>query len=239
MRLHTLLPLALLALTVPLGARAQSTSSDIDTSTSGFTQDVEPERHFMFNVGGGLSLPLSDAGDRFETGRGFQLGAGFQLMRKFGITAEYLNTYHGVQDDVLDAAGVEGSHRMQSGTLNAVVNVLPRSRLGLYLIGGPGLYYRKVEVSQFAGVAAVPYCDPWLLYCTTDVVPVSEVLGSRSTTDWGLNAGAGLTFSLFGDLRLYAEARYHYIFGPEFTAQDGSSRNANGQYVPIMFGLRY
>jgi hypothetical protein len=29
------------------------------------------------------------------------------------------------------------------------------------------------------------------------------------------------------------------MFGPEFTAQDGTSRKANGQYIPIMFGLRY
>ncbi|MBZ4420203.1 outer membrane beta-barrel protein [Myxococcus sp. RHSTA-1-4] len=238
MRLPILVPLALLALTVPPGARAQSTS-EFDTATVAYGEDVSPERHFMFNVGGGISFPLSDAGDRFEMGGGFQVGVGFQFMRRLGVTAEYLYTAYDVKSDVLDATSVEGDHYMQYGTLNAVVNLLPRSPLGIYLIGGPGLYYRKVEVSQFAGTAVVPYCDPWLYYCTTSVVPVSEVLGSRSSTDFGLNAGAGITFSLYGDLRFYLEGRYHYIFGPEFTGADGNSRNANGQYVPLMFGLRY
>ncbi len=239
MRLTTLVPVALLALTGPLGARAQSTSSGIDESTAGFQEDAGPERHFMFNVGGGLSIPISDAGDRFVTGGGFQLGAGFQLNRRFGVTAEYLWMDHGVQDDALTEAGIEGDHLLQYGGLNAVVNVLPRRRFGFYLIGGPGLYYRKVELSQFAGVAAVPYCDPWLLFCSADVVPVDEILGSRSTTDFGLNAGLGLTLRLFGDMRLYVEGRYHYIFGPEFTAQDGTSQHADGQYIPVIFGVRY
>lgn len=231
--------LALLALAVPLGAHAQTTSSGITDSTVGFEEGAGPVRHFTFNVGGGLSFPISDANDRFDTGGGFQVGAGFQFLRNLAINAEYLYTAYDVKSEVLSSSGVEGNHFMQYGALNAVVDLLPRNRFGIYLIGGPGLYYRKVEVTQFAGVAAVPYCDPWLLYCTASAVPVSEVLGSRSTTDFGLNAGLGLTVRIYGDLRLYLEGRYHYIFGPEFTGESGVSDRADGQYVPLMFGLRY
>ncbi|NPC78306.1 outer membrane beta-barrel protein [Pyxidicoccus fallax] len=199
----------------------------------------EPERHFMFSVGGGTSFPIADAGGRFKTGGGFQLGAGFQFQQRLGVLAEYLYTAYDVESDVLDVANVEGDHSMQAGSINAVVNLLPKSPIGIYLIGGPGLYYRRVAVSQLAGVAAVPYCDPWLYYCSTQVVPVEEILGARSSTDFGLNAGAGITLSIVGDLRLYVEGRYHYIFGPEFTDAGGTSRRADGQYVPVMFGLRY
>lgn len=236
MRLHTLLPLALLALAVPSGASAQS-----DASTVGFesTQHEGPARHFMFNVGGGVSFPISDAGNRFKTGGGFQVGAGFQFQRNLGVTGEYYYSAYDVQADVLTGTGVDGNHFMQYGSLNAIWNVIPRSPLGFYIIGGPGLYYRKVELTKLAGVAAVPYCDPWLYYCATDVVPVSEILGSRSSTDFGLNAGLGITLKVYGDLRLYVEGRYHYIFGPSFNLPTGGTKHADGQYIPVNFGIRY
>jgi hypothetical protein len=65
---------------------------------------------------------------------------------------------------------------------------------------------------------------------------VETILGSRSSTDWGLNGGAGFSVRVASGLRVYAEGRYHYMFGPEIA---GSSENANGQYVPVMFGLRF
>lgn len=239
MRLHTLVPLTLLALTAPQGARAQSTPSSVDDSTGGSREDAGPVRHYLFNVGIGLSTPISNAGDRFKMGGGFEVGVGFQFLRWLGVTASYLYTEYDVQGDVLAATRLDGSHSMHYGALNAVVDVLPRSRFGLYFIGGPGLYYRNVEISQLAGTDTVSFCDPWLLICTTNEVPVSNVIGTRSSTDLGLAAGLGITFDIFDDLRLYLEARYHYIFGPEFTAQDGTLRKADGQYIPIMFGLRY
>ncbi|RKH60585.1 outer membrane beta-barrel protein [Corallococcus llansteffanensis] len=240
MRLLTLFPLALLALTVPRGARAQTTSGS-DPAPVGFaTQQSEgPERHFMLNAGGGVSFPISDAGDRFETGGGFQLGAGFQFQRNFGLMAEYYLSSHGIQADVLNGTDVDGNHYMRYGSLNAVWNVIPRSLFGFYFIAGPGVYYRKVELTQLAGAAAVPYCDPWLYYCSTDVVAVTEILGSRSSTDFGLSGGVGVTLKISGALRLYVEGRYHYIFGPSFDQPDGSSRKADGQYIPVNFGVRY
>ncbi|MCY1041562.1 outer membrane beta-barrel protein [Corallococcus sp. bb12-1] len=240
MRLKTVLPLALLALTVPGGARAQ-TVSGTDADTAGFvTQGMElPERHFMFNVGGGLSFPVSDAGDRFETGGGFQLGFGYQFQRSLGIMAEYFYSGYDIRSDVLTGTGVDGNHYMQYGSLNAVWNVIPRSTLGFYFIAGPGVYYRTVDLTQLAGVAAVPYCDPWLYYCATDVVPVTEVLGSRSSTDFGLSGGVGVTLKINGDLRLYVEGRYHYIFGSSVDVPGGDTRKANGQYIPVNFGIRY
>ncbi|RKH10393.1 hypothetical protein D7V97_13930 [Corallococcus sp. CA053C] len=240
MRLLPLVPLALLALAVPRGARAQSTSG-MDPAPAGFvTQKSEgPARHFMFNVGGGISFPISDAGERFETGGGFQLGAGYQFLRNFGLMAEYYYSSYSIQADVLTGSGVDGNHYMQYGSLNAVWNVIPHSPLGFYFIAGPGLYHRKVELTQLGGVATVPYCDPWLYYCGTDVVPVTEILGSRSSTDFGVGGGVGVTLRIYGDLRLYVEGRYHYIFGDSVDLPDGSSKKADGQYIPVNFGIRY
>ncbi|RKH42666.1 outer membrane beta-barrel protein [Corallococcus sicarius] len=240
MRLLTLFPLALLALAVPRGARAQSTSGTAPDPVGFATKMSEgPERHFMFNAGGGVSFPISDAGDRFETGGGFQLGAGYQFLRNLGVMAEYYYSSYSIQADVLTGSGVDGSHYMQYGSLNAVWNVIPRSTLGFYFIAGPGLYHRKVELTRLGGVATIPYCDPWLYYCGTDVVPVTQILGSRSSTDFGVGGGVGFTVKIDGDLRLYVEGRYHYIFGDSFDLPDGSSSKADGQYIPVTLGIRY
>jgi hypothetical protein len=126
---------------------------------------------------------------------------------------------------VLDATGTNGYHSMQYGDLNAVFNVLPLGPLGVYVLGGPGIYHRRVEITEFAGVGTVPYCDPWLFICW-------------SKTDFGLNAGLGVSLRLFGGpLSLYAEGRYHYIFGGHIDTPAGS-RSVDGMYMPIVFGLR-
>jgi hypothetical protein len=76
-------------------------------------------------------------------------------------------------------------------------------------------------------------CDPWWLVCYPQPVPVERVLGSRSTTDVGMNVGAGLTAGMF-----FAEIRYHFMGGPEFTTSNGS-RTANGKFLPLTVGVTF
>ncbi|MFL5355070.1 outer membrane beta-barrel protein [Archangium sp.] len=194
--------------------------------------------HVGFNIGGGLSFPLGGSADNFDTGGAFQAGVTYNISRLIGVQAEYLYSAYNIQSTVLNAAGVNGNHSMQYGDLNAVFNVLPARPFGIYLLGGPGVYHRRVEITEFAGVATVPYCDPWLYICYSTPVAVDAVLGSRSRTDFGLNAGVGISLRLFGGpLRLYAEGRYHYIFSGDIDTAAGPKK-ADGQYIPLVFGLR-
>jgi opacity protein-like surface antigen len=191
-----------------------------------------------FNVGGGPSFPLADSADRFKTGGAFQLGVTYHFTNRLELQAEYLYSGHGIQSTVLDATDINGHHSMQYGDLNVVFNVVRPRPLGIYVVGGPGLYYRRVEITEFVGTAVVPYCDPWLYICYSDTVAVEEVLGTRSRTDFGLNAGLGVSLRLFdGPMSVYAEARYHYIFSGDIDTPDGP-KSATGQYLPVVFGLR-
>jgi hypothetical protein len=194
--------------------------------------------HVGFNIGGGLSIPFSDAGDHFQTGGAFQLGGTYYIMSRLGIQAEYLYSGYSIKSNLLDVNGVNGTHVMEYGDLNAIYRFpLPRP-FGIYVLGGPGIYYRRVQVTEVTGTTVAPYCDPWLFYCYAAPVEVSQVLGSRSRTDFGLNAGLGLTVRLMGGpVSLYAEARYHYIFSGSIDTPAGSKK-ADGQYMPIIFGFR-
>ncbi|OJT23920.1 hypothetical protein BO221_18370 [Archangium sp. Cb G35] len=226
--------LALLASARP--ALAADSDVPADFVTADAHETLIP--HVGFNIGGGLSVPISDAGDRFQLGGAFQAGLAYYFNQRLGIQAEYLFSGYNVQSDVLNSTGTNGYHVMQYGDLNVIYNVLPARPFGIYVLGGPGLYYRRVEVTEFAGVGVVPYCDPWLYICYNTTVPVEEVLGSRSRTDFGLNAGVGISLRLFGGpLRLYAEGRYHFIFSGDIETAAGPQK-ADGQYLPFVFGLR-
>ncbi|AGC45571.1 hypothetical protein MYSTI_04273 [Myxococcus stipitatus DSM 14675] len=209
------------------------------TSTEAFVDDEPPiAGRVTFNLGGGLLVPIGKTGDRFDAGWGFLLGAGYHFTDRFGAFLEYQYSDFDLKDRILQDENVAGDHIMQYGNLNFLFGLLPKGRVGLYLTGGPGLYYRKVEITELAGATLVPVCDPWLLICYTDVVPVSNVIGSRSSTDFGLNGGVGISYRIYANMRVYLEARYHYIFGPKFNAIEGTQR-ADGQYLPINLGLRF
>ena len=192
-----------------------------------------------FNVGGTLALPVGRTSDRFDPGGGFTAGISFYPVPAIGIQAEYLFSFYNMDDDVLTGAGIDGDMTMQYGDLNVVIRPVTRARFGFYLVGGPGIYHRNAEVSEFDGVGAATYCDPLLFFCYPTAVPVSTVIGSQSSTDFGVNGGIGAYAVLAPPLRLYLEARYHFIWGPSFTTPAGNQRSSDGQFVPIVLGLAF
>jgi hypothetical protein len=122
--------------------------------------------------------------------------------------------------------------------LTASYRFIHDSPWDLYVIGGPGLYYRRVEVLKAQGTNAIPICDPWLGACFPGAVPAESVLGRRTTTNFGASAGLGLDLRVVEPVQVFLEARYHFITGPQFEAA-GVSRRAIGHYVPVMLGIRF
>jgi hypothetical protein len=67
------------------------------------------------------------------------------------------------------------------------------------------------------GVGYAPgYCDPWWYVCYPGgFVPVENIVGERSSTDFGMDFGGGVRFG-----PVFAELRYHYIWGPTIEGQE-------------------
>src|SRR5262249_35983639 len=82
-------------------------------------------------------------------------------------------------------------------------------------------------------VGFVPgYCDPWWYVCVPGgFVPVDNIVGERSSTDFGMDFGGGVNFGV-----IYAEVRYHYIWGPTI---EGTDQKANGKFLATTFGFRF
>ena len=73
---------------------------------------------------------------------------------------------------------------------------------------------------------------------------MENIIGERSSTDFGMVFGGGINFGAF-----FSELRYHYIWGPTVEERptiepiaDGdtiSERKANGQFLAVTFGFRF
>lgn len=223
--------LGLVAVSCLLGAPATA-QEDPYARETGFVGPL------VWNVGGLVNFPLSDTADRVEEGWGFTVGVTYNPNPLWGAQFEYAVSWHDLDTGALASQGIVGDAMLQYFNLNLVLRPARAGRAGFYLVGGGGLYYRSVQVNQITGTALAPYCDPWLLYCYGVPVEVGTVLGERSSWDWGLDGGAGISFGLSPPVRLYVEARYHYIFGPSFDTPSGK-KNADGQYIPLVVGVKF
>jgi hypothetical protein len=112
-----------------------------------------------------------------------------------------------------------------------------------YFLAGLGVYHRSLQLTSPA-VGFTTFCDPYWLVCYPTAVSVDNILGSRSSTDFGINFGGGVTFGR--EAKFYIEARYHYVWGPTIATASNlpvgttpSTVSTNAQYFPLTFGVRF
>lgn len=200
------------------------------------------DRPVTFNIGAGPIIPQGDVADRFDTGVTIPFGVTFNINESIGIQGEYSYSWmDGPDATITDQNGspqlLESNHSMHMFNANVIFGPASSGVVGGYVIGGLGVYNRRVELTTPA-VGLVTICDPYWFVCFPTLVPTDQVIGTRSSTDFGINVGGAITFAR----RFYVEARYHYIWGPEFerpAALGGGTVKANGHYFPIVFGVRF
>ena len=73
---------------------------------------------------------------------------------------------------------------------------------------------------------------------TLSIMPPSSNASPRKLPI-GVNGGVGVYAVLSPPVKLYLEARYHYIWGPGFTTPDGERHDADGQYIPLVGGFAF
>ena len=212
------------------------------------------EKRVNVSFGGGVTTPNSEVKDHFGNGYNFNFGVQVNVTPVIGI--EGLYSFNGLGDKQLSipvypsptqAGGIptdfSADMNMQFGSASLVVQK-PDGGVRPYGLVGMGVYYRPAKITT-PGVGWVPgYCDPWWYVCYPGGwVETTNIVGERSSTDFGMGFGGGVNFGVF-----YAELRYHYIWGPEVTANQPSqpiagvstdTRKANGQFLATTFGVRF
>ena len=206
------------------------------------------------SLGGGFTVPNSEAKDHFGNGYNFNFGVDVAVTPVLSIEGLYSFNGLGSKDLTINVSPSPGAPgvptdlsadmNMQSGTVNLIF-AKPEGQVRPYGLVGMGVYYRPVKVTT-PGAGYVPgYCDPWFYVCYPGGwVETTKILGSRSSTDFGMDFGGGLRFGA-----VYAELRYHYIWGPTVEQQPASppvvnptveaGQKANGQFLVTTFGIRF
>jgi hypothetical protein len=162
-------------------------------------------------VGVGLSVPVGDFAD--QTGGDAQAGGGTALAAiewipsgsSFGLRVD--GAYNRFCTSACDEVGgdLDVRYRFLNANLNGLLEfpLAADASLRPYGIAGVGIYNYKL---------------------VGDDVP--EIAGD-SESDFGLNAGLGLTYTI-GRVGVFGEARFHNVF----------ATGSDLQYVPVMVGAR-
>lgn len=235
MRYSSLVGLILCVLSIPSSALAQ-------------------EKRANVSFGGGFTIPNAEVRDRL--GDGYNINFGVQVNVTPIIAIEGLYSFNGLGEKQLSIpvsplpspqnsvpTDLFGDMNMQFGSASLIAQK-PDGNVRPYGLVGMGIYYRPVKLTT-PGVGWVPgYCDPWWYVCYPGGwVETTNIIGERSSTDFGMSFGGGVNFG-----KIFAEFRYHYIWGPEVTVGQGNppvagveadTRKANGQFLATTFGVRF
>ena len=143
----------------------------------------------------------------------------------------------------IQAGKFSANHQTHQLAFNMVAKLTnPDSPVSFYITAGPGMYNRKVEITEYEGNGVI--CDPWYYVCGT--YPIESIVGSRGGWDFGFNVGAGVGLPIGEGLQFYIETRYHQVWGPEFVPPAGipcqtprRQRRRTGSTCPLTFGFRF
>jgi len=201
------------------------------------------DRPVHVNFGGGPTFIGGNLGDHFGTGWGPAIGVTFNLNPKLAFQFEYAYRRFAINDSLDAAAGVlDANHQTHQLDFNLVFNLSdPDSSKRVYLMAGPGAYFRSVQITKYEGSGII--CDPYWYVCGS--YPIESIVGDRGGWDFGFNVGGGIGFKFDQDAEFYIEARYHYVAGPEFNpsvqpiGQTLKGGSTTGHYFPLTFGFRF
>ena len=127
---------------------------------------------------------------------------------------------------------------MQYGTASLVVRK-PDGTVRPYGLVGMGVYPAGHRDDAGGGLCAGILQSVVVHLLPGGFVPVENIVGERSSTDFGMDFGGGVNFGV-----VYAEVRYHYIWGPTVEVSGGGTsasadQKANGQFLATTFGVRF
>jgi hypothetical protein len=203
-----------------------------------FAQD----KPLSFIAAVGPDYPTGNIQSTFGPGYQYDFGVTYSFNQKTGVQFDYqYGNFGGKQvaiasDLCPQCAPIAVGHTTHAAMFDYVYRLGSQTRgYGFYVLGGGGFYHRTVSLNS-AAQGAVIWCDPATYVCHDVPTNLTDLLGSRSSNDFGINLGGGVSFRAAEHWRLFIEARWHYVFGP--TVQ-GTDKKANGQYIPVTFGIRF
>jgi len=170
--------------------------------------DMGSNRIVSFGIGGGVSVPVSDARDAFKTGFN---GQGFVRLNLKALPisprVDFQFQRFNIDDAKFQTPGISGNGQLLAGVANLQYVVMPHGPARPYIVAGLGAYNFKTDVTGIAGA-------------------------SKSDTRFGVNGGAGVLFKLTSLVSGFVEGRLDNVFSDK-----GFIQSKQVQVVPVTFGV--
>jgi opacity protein-like surface antigen len=193
-------PAVFVLLSLPSIANAQMATS----------AEMGSNKLISIGLGGGVSVPVSDASDAFKTGFNGQGFVRFNLHQlPIQPRLDFTFSKFDVKDVHLQAPGASGTGQIFAGIANVQFALTHSGPVRPYIVGGVGAYNTK-----------------------TDISGVPNVSGT-SSTDFGINAGAGTVFKLGSVVSGYVEGRIDNVY----SSKSGLINTDQVKVVPVTFGI--
>jgi len=188
------------------------------------------DRPVTWHVMAGLNQPVGSTDDLLQSG--WHIGGGVTFKQPGSPLALRLDLDYASNraaraliQQGQESTGLQitdGWADIWSGTVNAELRLPFNSYSYAYLIGGGGVYYSRISLTEY-GYGYV--CD-WWGYCY--VASGDFIVAQHDETKFGWNAGAGMGFRLRSGSTLFIEARYNSV-----------DMHQRFEYVPIVIGMRF
>jgi opacity protein-like surface antigen len=162
-------------------------------------------RLISFGIGGGVSVPVSDAKDAFQNGVN---GQGFIRFNLSFLPIAPRIEFNLSKFDLNEAkVGTTGTQQIMSGLATAQFYLMHSGPVRPYILAGVGAYNTKTD---------------------TDSLNAESI----TSTDFGINGGAGLVIRLGKMASMYAEGRVDNVY-----TKSGLIDTKQIQVVPVNFGI--
>jgi len=186
------------------------------------------DRPVQFFVDGGASVTEGDAASDFNNG--FTFGGGVNIMPQPGVplglrfevnyarswaTSGFINANEVATGTPID----EGSMQTLTGFADGVLRAPINPWVHVYALGGIGIGYRRIELTQNGFYCDAFFCGPG---------GGRDIVASSDVTRFAWNAGAGIDFALPNGQSWFVEARYERI-----------ETDTPTEFIPLRVGFRF
>jgi len=192
-------------------------------------------RHYAFEAGGGFNAPIGNDTPYITYGGNLTIGGGLRFSPWFSLLGEYQfigdklpGAFIAAANPAGGGSGSGGNSKINSLTVDPVINLIPKSSNSVYVTGGAGWYHKSTNFT-------VEECCDFFGY------PVVVNASSFSSNQVGANLGLGFYHRLGGEygdgtMKLFAEGRYLWINTPKIGETNGLGRT---ELIPVTFGVRW
>jgi len=194
---------------------------------------VKLYKNWVFNAGGGASLPDGTTMDFVRGGGGVaSAGVARNYSQYFGFRMDFQFDNLPLRDSALRLAQAPGAtSHVYSVSLEPIINMPVTSDWGGYIVVGPAFYHRSGKLDSSTAIPGSG-CNSffqWWGPCFNSSLPVNGNFLHASQNEFGETFGLGVTHKINPKVELYAEFRYLH----------GSYNGKTTDLRPITIGVRW